>query len=340
MSEGKPVLVTGAGGFVGTKLCNQLVEDGYDVRGTDLNTADTTNLDDEVEFVAADLTEADEIAEAVEDIEVVFHTAALFSYSSQLDWSLFEKVNVDGTENLCDAAVDEGVERIVHWSTSGVYGTPRDELLPVTEDHPKNPKSNYDLSKWLQEKTVMRAHEEHGVDVKAIRPVPIYGPGSAYAAGQVFLMIARGWLPAYPLFVDYKFALVHVVDIVRAAVYLENHGEAGEAYNVVDHQDYTMNQVIRYTAGLTGQNVVGLPVGERAYTSLSNLDVVVPFVERAFEAAGLDPIVEKDSLFYLKGNYWVDNQKLVDTGFEFEYPDYREGVRETIDWFREEGMID
>ncbi len=341
MSEGggRRALVTGAGGFVGTKLCNELEETGYDVTGTDLRTADTSGLNDDVDFVAADLTKPDEVREAVEDVEVVFHTAALFSYSSQLDWSVFERVNVDGTKNLCDAIVDEGVEKVVHWSTSGVYGTPQEDLLPVTEDHPKNPKSNYDLSKWLQEKAMMKIHRDNGVNVKAIRPVPIYGPGSTYAAGQVFLAIARGWLKFYPLYIDHKFALVHVRDIVRAAAYLEDHGEPGEAYNVVDHQGYTMKQVMRYTAGLADQTIVGLPVGERTYKSLSNLDVVVPLIERAFHAAGMEPIVEKDSLFYLKGNYWVDNQKLVDTGFEFEYPDYREGVKETLDWFEQESMI-
>jgi nucleoside-diphosphate-sugar epimerase len=338
--SGKRALVTGACGFIGSMVCERLLDKGYEVRGTDLETADRSEIQDlDIEFVAADLTEPDEIREAVRDVDVIFHTAALFSYSSLIDWEVFEKVNVDGTENLCEAAVEEGVGSMIHWSTCGVYGPPKDDLLPAKEDHPKNPESKYDLSKWLQEKKAMEYHGENGFQVKAIRPASVYGPGNTYGAAQVFLAIGNGLLRIYPLHCDYHFSIAHVEDVVRASVHLDENGEGGEAYNVVDNADYTAARLIKETAAMMGKRVYGLPIDCDTYERLANLRYFVPPMEMAYDALDKEPPFEADALHYLKGNYWMDNQKLLDTGFELKYPSFRDGMPETVEWYEEQGMI-
>ncbi|MDY6779492.1 MAG: NAD(P)-dependent oxidoreductase [Halobacteria archaeon] len=339
--NGKRALVTGACGFMGSRLCEYLVENGYDVRGTDLESSDTSRIDGlDVEFVPADLTEPETLDDVVEDIDIIFHTAAIFSYSSLIDWEVFEEINVRGTENLCEAAVDAGVDSMVHWSTSGVYGKPDEDLLPVTEDHPKNPESKYDRSKWMQEKVAMSYHGKNGFSVKAIRPVTVYGPGNTYGAAQVLLSIANGQLKVFPLFCDYRMPIIHVDDVIRAAVHLDENGEGGEAYNVVDNQNYTMNNVIKYVAGLTDNHVYGVPIGNKTYKRLSNLRVFIPAIEHVYDLFGEESPLEKDALFYMKGNYWVSNEKLKKTGFELKYPDYKEGVRKTVEWYEQQGMIE
>lgn len=338
--SGKRALVTGACGFIGSMVCEKLLDEGYEVRGTDLETADKSGIEDlDVEFVAADLTKEEEIREAVRDVDVIFHTAALFSYSALIDWEVFEKVNIDGTENLCKAAVDEGVGSMIHWSTCGVYGAPRDELVPVQEDHPKNPESKYDLSKWLQEKKAMEYHGENGFQVKAIRPASVYGPGNTYGAAQVFLAIGNDILKIYPLHCDYRFSIIHVEDVVRAAVHLDENGEGGEAYNVVDKANYTARRLIKEVAGMMGKRAYGLPIGCETYKKLANIRYVIPPVERAYDAFDKEPPMEADMAYYLKGNYWMDNQKLMDTGFELKYETFRDGMPETIEWYEEQGMI-
>jgi len=321
-------------------VCERLLDEGYEVRGTDLETADRSDIEDlDIEFVAADLTNEDEIREAVRDVDVIFHTAALFSYSALIDWEVFEKVNIDGTENLCKAAVDEGVGSMIHWSTCGVYGAPRDELVPVQEDHPKNPESKYDLSKWLQEKKAMEYHGENGFQVKAIRPASVYGPGNTYGAAQVFLAIGNDILKIYPLHCDYRFSIIHVEDVVRAAVHLDENGEGGEAYNVVDEANYTAARLIKEVAGMMGKRVYGLPIGCETYKKLANIRYVIPTVEKAYDAFDKEPPMEADMAYYLKGNYWMGNQKLIDTGFELKYETFRDGMPETIEWYEEQGMI-
>lgn len=336
----KRALVTGACGFIGSRVCEKLAEEGYEVRGTDLATADRSAMGElDAEFAAADLTEYDEVREAVRGIDVIFHTASLFSYSSLIDWEKFETVNVDGTENLCEAAVEEGVDSMVHWSTCGVYGPPKDELVPAKEDHPKNPESNYDLSKWLQEQKAMEYHGRDGFEVKVIRPAAVYGPGTTYGAGQVLLAIGMGYLKVYPLHCDYRFSVAHVEDVVRAAVHVHENGEPGEAYNVVDEAEYTAARLIKEVAGMMGKRVYGLPIGCETYKRFANFRVFVPPVERFCDTLGVEPPIEADTLYYLKGNYWMDNTKLKETGFEPKYPSFREGVPETIRWYEEQGML-
>lgn len=333
-------LVTGGCGFIGKRFCEHLLDEGYDVRATDLENADRSSIEDlDVEFVPADLTDAGEIKEAVEDVDVIFHTAAVFSYSALLDWEVFERVNVDGTENLCEAAVEEDIDSIVHLSTAGVYGPPKEDLLPVTEDHPKNPESKYDTSKWLQEKKAMEYDGENGLEVKAIRPAPVYGPGNTYGMAQIILGVGRGYLRFYPLFCDYRFSMVHVEDVVRAALHIHDEGEAGEAYNAVDNSDSPTSRFIKEVGAMTGNHVYGLPIDCDTYERLSNLRYLVPPVERLFDTLGKEPPLEADTFYYMKGNYWISNKKLKETGFEFDYPTYRDGMPETIEWYKKQGML-
>lgn len=337
-ADGRKALVTGGCGFMGPPLCERLVDEGYEVRATDLEEEYDGGYGDEVEFVPSDLTDPESLDEAVEGIDVVFHTAAVFSYSSLIDWESFEEVNVDGTENLCEAAVDEGVGSVVVWSTAGVYGDPVEERLPITEDHPKRPESKYDRSKWIQEQKAMEYRKE-GLTVKALRPSPVYGPGNTYGIAQLWFGIARGLLRVYPSRSDYKLPLVHVDDVVCAGVHVDQEGDDGEAYNVVDDQGYEMRDVIRYAAELAGRRIYPAPVGNRTLRSLKYLSAAVPFVERLYDVFDEQPPVEKDALFYLNGNFWLDNSKLKETGFELTYPSYEDGLPETFDWYEENGYL-
>jgi nucleoside-diphosphate-sugar epimerase len=339
-SLGGRVLVTGACGFMGNRLCRLLQSADVEVRGTDLEAAYDGAYDEtDVEFQPADLTDSDAVEGLLDDVDVVFHTASLFSYASHRPWEQFETVNVDGTRHLCAAARHADLDSFVHWSTAGVYGTPLKDRLPVEEPHPKNPESNYDRSKWLQEQVVDEYHQEYGLPAVALRPVPVYGPGNTYGAAQVWFGIAKGYLQAFPALCDYRMPLVHLWDVTRAALHLGAHGDPGEAYNVVDNQNYRMLDVLEYVAELTDSHIYRLPLGDRAYEALNSLRPLVPWLEERYREAGEQPPIERDALFYLKGNYWIDNAKLRATGFELAYPSYERGLAETIRWYRQEGLV-
>ena len=165
----RTVLVTGACGFVGSNLVRTGLEQGCDVRATDLPSCPRERLDGlDVEFIPSDVTKAETLTEIVKGVDHVFHPAAVFNYSAP--WKLFKSVNIDGTENMCKAAVETGgIKKFVLISTVEIYGITPPELLPTREDAPKKPLSPYAKSKLAQEEVAMRFYEDHGLPV--IRPI-------------------------------------------------------------------------------------------------------------------------------------------------------------------------
>lgn len=338
--DGRLALVTGAHGFMGKQLCRRLAAHGFEVRGTDLEAAaDGTFEDSDIEFVPADLTEPDTLASVVTDVDEVFHTASLFSYASNVPWERFETINVEGTRNLLEALRDADPDRFVHWSTAGVYGAPDPDRLPVTEDHPKTPESNYDRSKWLQEQAVTEHHEEYGLPTVVLRPAPVYGPGNTYGIAQLWFAVAKGYLQVFPSYCDYHLPLVHAEDVIGASVHLAEHGESGAAYNVIDDQEYELRDVLSFAAEVLDSKLYGLPLGNRTYEALNAFRRFVPALEDRYRANDEEPPFERDALFYLKGNYWLSNDRLRETGYEPAYPRFEHGLLETIEWYRTEGML-
>ena len=150
---GKRVLVTGAGGFIGSHLTEHLTALGAQVRALVHYNAlgqwgwlDGSDVREGLEVLPGDITDRDSVQKAAEDREVIFHLAALIGipYSYQAPMS-YVRTNIEGTLNILQAALEMGVERVVHTSTSEVYGTAR--YVPIDETHPLQGQSPYAATK-------------------------------------------------------------------------------------------------------------------------------------------------------------------------------------------------
>jgi NAD dependent epimerase/dehydratase len=179
---GKTVLVTGAGGFIGSHLTERLASLGARTRALVRYTSrggcgwlTGSPVAGDVEVFRADLGERGVIARAVRGADVVLHLAALigipYSYEAP---SSYLRSNVEGTINLLEAARDAGVSRFVNTSTSEVYGTAR--YVPIDEDHPLHAQSPYAASKIAADKFVESFHLAFGMPVVTVRPFNTYGP--------------------------------------------------------------------------------------------------------------------------------------------------------------------
>lgn len=181
---GRTVVVTGAGGFIGGHLAERLVREGARVRGfvrynsrNDRGTLDWLDPDvaREIEVVHGDLRDVESVAAAMRGASVVFHLAAQiaipYSYVNPRDY--FE-TNVIGTLNVAQVARDAGTERIVHTSTSEVYGTA--QTIPIAEDHPLEAQSPYAASKVGADKLMDSFHRSFDLPVTILRPFNTYGP--------------------------------------------------------------------------------------------------------------------------------------------------------------------
>jgi NAD dependent epimerase/dehydratase len=182
--KNKKVLVTGAGGFIGSHLCEALVEAGADVTALlrYSSRSDWGNLEflsrslrENLRVVAGDVQDRDFVANVVPGHAVVFHLAALigipYSYTAPLSYI---RTNVEGTLNVIEAARRSGVERIVHTSTSETYGTAR--YTPIDEAHPLQAQSPYAASKIGADKIAESFHLSFAAPVSILRPFNTFGP--------------------------------------------------------------------------------------------------------------------------------------------------------------------
>lgn len=180
--QGKRVLVTGAGGFIGSHLTERLVALGADVRAlVHYNALGTwgwlsdSAAREQIEVVSGDITDRDMVRRSVEGREIVFHLAALIAipYSYQAPLS-YVRTNVEGTLNVLQACREVGVERVVHTSTSEVYGTAL--RVPIDESHPLQGQSPYAATKIGADKIAESFHLSFEVPVVTVRPFNTYGP--------------------------------------------------------------------------------------------------------------------------------------------------------------------
>jgi len=200
----KRVLVTGAGGFIGSHLVEQLVAEGVDVRAmvhyNSRNARGNLELLPEsvqsaVEVIAGDVQDPFFVRSAVKGVDAVFHLAALigipYSYVAPAQYA---NVNVLGTLNVLQACLEEGVGRVIHTSTSETYGTAR--YVPIDEDHPLQGQSPYSASKIGADKIAESYHLSFGLPVVTVRPFNTFGPRQS--ARAIIPTIISQALAGYP----------------------------------------------------------------------------------------------------------------------------------------------
>ncbi|UCD38298.1 MAG: SDR family NAD(P)-dependent oxidoreductase [Fidelibacterota bacterium] len=180
--KGKHALVTGAGGFIGSHLVERLVSEGAHAKAMVHYNAlgrwgwlDESPAKDDVEVVAGDICDRDSVRQAMQGVDIVFHLAALIAipYSYHAPAS-YVRTNIEGTLNVLQVSQEMGIERVVHTSTSEVYGTAH--YVPINEEHPLQGQSPYSASKIGADKIAEAYHLSFGVPVVTVRPFNTFGP--------------------------------------------------------------------------------------------------------------------------------------------------------------------
>ena len=180
--QGKSVLVTGAGGFIGSHLCEALITRGANVRAlVHYNSLgrwgwlDSSDLKDEMDVLAGDIADRDSVKQAMSGVDTVFHLAALiaipYSYAAPAS---YVNSNVVGTLNVVQAARELEISKVVHTSTSEVYGTAL--TVPISEEHPLQGQSPYSASKIGADKIAESFHLSFNVPIVTVRPFNTFGP--------------------------------------------------------------------------------------------------------------------------------------------------------------------
>jgi nucleoside-diphosphate-sugar epimerase len=329
------VLVTGACGFVGSHFIDLLLQDSkYMVRGMDLPEAPCSFLSREAEFMTGDLCNPATLVRVVKGVDVIVHAASLFRYSAP--WAKLYDVNVEGTKNLCHAAAKADVSKVVLISSAGVYGVP--QSLPAREHDPVNPSNAYERSKLEQEQIALQVCSEHQLNLLILRPAPIYGPRNRYGIGTLLRMVALGQLPIISKNLNTLVPLVHVTDVVGAALHLLSLPTAwGQVYNVVDDSTYRKYELFSYVAPLLNAKIYYTRFPLLPRWLLTALAMWAEWKARNFTHKA--PKIEQATIDLMFHDYQYSNAKLKDTGYQLVYPDAKHGLAETIAWYQKNNWL-
>lgn len=318
----KRFFVTGASGFVGMEMVKHLLSKGHEVLAGDLEGTDGDRFRPlGVEFAAVDVTRKRTLEGILKGVDTVMHIAAVFDISAP--WELVKGVNVGGTRNVAEAAVEAGVKRLVYFSSADVYGDPSE--LPATETCKIRPNHDYGESKFQGEREALRVARETKLEVTILRPAAQYGPGSTYGMMMLFDLLARGVLPGIPGDGRTMVHLVHIGDVVAAGEFLATKKEAaGKVYNLADDTPMPLGEMIEIAAEALEV------LTPKAHLPRVALEAAVPLAEAVASLTKTKPILKADLLSLLLSNHIFDNSRIKKLGYTLHRPDVREGLRETL----------
>ena len=257
-------LVTGATGFVGAHVARALLDEGVEVRALVRTSTDPRNIDGlEIERVAGDLTDHDSLTRAVRGVDVVFHVAARYELSMRDRMRTLE-VNIAGTRALMRAALDAGVARVVHTSSTAAIGPhPQDGELADESQWMDAARAAgpYEQSKVLSERVVQAMAERDGLPAVVVNPSAPIGAldRRPTPTGRLIRDAAAGALPGYMRSAGLN--IVPVRDVAQGHLLAWRRGRIGERY-ILGHREgnLTMAEVVRRAAAAAGRRPPRVPI--------------------------------------------------------------------------------
>jgi dihydroflavonol-4-reductase len=249
--ESRPVLVTGASGFIGSAVVRALLADGFEVRALCEPGRDDDNLAGlPAERIVGDIRDAATLDRAVAGVSTVFHLAAIYRFWAA-DPELFYDVNVGGALNVIRAVQQAGCDRLVYTSTVGTIGVAENDHLASEETlvHFEQLFGHYKRSKYLAEHEVLRAGAA-GLPVVLVHPTfPVGERDTAPTpTGRTIVEFLNGRIPAY---VDTALNVVHVDDVARGHLLAHDRGAVGRSY-ILGSENMSLQHLLATLASITG----------------------------------------------------------------------------------------
>ncbi len=306
------ILVTGADGFIGSHLTEMLVAKGHQVKALSQYNSfnnwgwlENVNCQGQIEVLCGDIRDSHYCKHISEDVDVIFHLAALIAIPySYVAPESYVDTNIKGTLNICQAAKENGVARVIHTSTSEVYGTA--QYVPIDENHPVQPQSPYSATKIAADAMAMSFYNAFDLPVTIARPFNTYGPRQSARAviPTIITQIATGKKEIKLGDVTPTRDFNYVEDTCRGFIMLaESDATIGETINIGSNTEISVGDTLQLIKELMSSDVT-FTVDEQRKRP------------------------EKSEVFRL----WCDNKKIEElTGFKSQV-DIRMGLQKTIDW--------
>ena len=308
----KKILVTGADGFIGSHLTQTLASKGYNVQALSQYNSfnnwgwlEQLDCKNDIEILSGDIRDPNYCKTITKDVEIIFHLAALiaipFSYMAP---DSYIETNIKGTLNICQAARENGVSRLIHTSTSEVYGTA--QYVPIDEKHPLQPQSPYSATKIAADAMAMSFYNSFDLPVTIARPFNTYGPRQSARAviPTIITQIASGKKEIQLGDPSPTRDFNYVEDCCRGFVMLaESEKTIGETINIGSNTEISIGDTFNLIKELMSSDVTLVNDEKRKRP-------------------------KKSEVFRL----WCDNKKIKElVGYEPKV-DIKNGLKKTIDW--------
>lgn len=330
------ILVTGATGFIGRYLVSILKETGHRVKalvreGVQRSFVPSWMHNGTVDIISGDVTNVADVKNAVKDVDVVFHLAALLG-KWQVPESEYHRVNVYGTQILIDQCLKSDVDYFVFVSTTGVMGQLKN--IPADIDHPCSPMSYYEKSKFQAELEVRDAVCRKDFPATVIRATHVYGPGDKDFI-KLFKVIK--WLRVFPLIDGGHnfFQPIYVKDLVRAlSVCMEKRDvTVKKLYIIAGAERVTSEEFIHLSAKIMDTEVITFDIPARlAWVVASANESIGTIVSR-------EPLLTRSLVRFFTRNYLFNVKRMYeDTGFTPKIG-IKTGLLETIGWYQRHSQL-
>ena len=306
------ILITGADGFIGSHLTEMLVTQGHEIRALSQYNSfnnwgwlEDVNCKSKIEVLTGDIRDPHYCKYITKDVDIIFHLAALIAIPySYVAPDSYVDTNIKGTLNICQAAKENGNIRLIHTSTSEVYGTA--QYVPIDENHPMQPQSPYSATKIAADAMAMSFYNAFGLPVTIARPFNTYGPRQS----------ARAVIPTIITQIAHGMEKIKLGDIspTRDFNYVE---DTCRGFISIMESDQTIGETINIGSNfeISVENTLNI------IKELMNSDVEFVTDEQRVRPS-------KSEVFRL----WCDNTK-IEKLTEFKPKvDIREGLQRTINW--------
>ena len=309
----KKILITGADGFIGSHLTEMITAKGFRVKALSQYNSfnnwgwlEDVNCKEQIEILTGDVRDPHYCKHITKDVDVIFHLAALIAIPySYMAPASYVDTNIKGTVNICQAALENGVQRVIHTSSSEVYGTA--QYVPIDEKHPLQPQSPYSATKIAADAMAMSFYNTFDLPLTIARPFNTYGPRQSARAviPTIITQIASGKKQIKLGDMTPTRDFSYVEDTCRGFIALaESEKTIGETVNIGSNREVTIKDTLDLIKELMGSDVKFVTEEQR-----------------------LRP--ENSEVFRL----WCDNTKIERlTGFKPQVA-LAEGLQRTIDWF-------
>lgn len=322
------VFVTGGTGFIGEALVRRLVGDGHDVMALARSAAAVASVKAAgAAPVRGELADIASLEAGMAGSRLVFHVAGVNEMCPRNEMAMF-RTNVTGTRNVVAAAASAGVDRVIYTSSAVVLGEAAGTLGAETSEHRGRYLSTYERSKHEAELVAFTAAEHHNVDVVAVNPSSVQGPGRVEGSAR---MLLYGLRAARPWLFDTTLSVVDIDDCVEAHVLAAEVGIPGARY-VVSGAALRVTEALALLAEVAGLQVrarlIPRSVVRLVALPLSYVTRFIPTKTR----------ICPDLVRVLLHGHTYDGSKAT-TDLGLEYTPIRETLRKTVEWYRAEGLI-